>query len=145
MKFVKKVLAGIISCVLIMSMYCNVLAASSGSKNVPNHGTFRSTIDGGKSNGEKFFNGGCSIDNKARLRITVVGHYYKSGNSFGQETSGWKNNVYSAYTCDFECHHVSNKENGGKKDGMLNTKITVYGTADAITDKGYAIYTNKTF
>ena len=75
-----------------------------------------------------------------RIRAYMEVQYAKSGDTIGTVSSDWRDNSDYATTYDFEMHHFYNKETECY-DGFVNTKCIAYGTADAITDKAYAVYT----
>lgn len=79
-----------------------------------------------------------------RIRAYMKVMYAKSGNTLGEETSDWKYNDDYAGTCTFEMHHFRNEETG-LYDGFVNTRCVAYGTADAIVDKAYAVYTRLVY
>lgn len=79
---------------------------------------------------------------RIRARLSVC--YKATGKTIGDgENTGWIYNSDSALTCDYEMHHFNNALTG-KRDGFLNTTCVAYGTADAITDKAYVVYTSYT-
>lgn len=45
---------------------------------------------------------------------------------------------------NFQEENDGKEKNCEKDDGFLNTKCVAYGTADAITDKSYVVYTSFT-
>ena len=79
-----------------------------------------------------------------RIRAYMKVMYAKSGDTIDTSTSGWVYNSNSATTFDFEMHHFLNKETG-VYDNFLNTRCVAYGTADAITERAYAVYTSVVY
>ncbi|MCH5273188.1 MAG: hypothetical protein J1E35_05895 [Lachnospiraceae bacterium] len=91
--------------------------------------------------GEKIYNAAAETEVAvSRIRAYMKVMYAKSGDTIDTSTSGWEYNSKRTSTFDFEMHHFRNKETG-IYDGFVNTQCVAYGTADAITDKAYAVYT----
>lgn len=75
-----------------------------------------------------------------KIRSQVEVQYYSTGDAIANNSSGWQYDAKQAGTQDIEMHHFKNKLTG-VYDGFQNTKLAVYGTADAITGDPYVVYT----
>ena len=76
----------------------------------------------------------------SRIRAYMEVMYTRSGETIDIVSSDWIYNSNYATTYNFEMHHFYNKETKCY-DGFVNTRCTAYGTADAITDGAYVVYT----
>lgn len=145
---VKIMIVTMLACLLTVNMVCSSsfaanYAQKTGSKSLPSsYGSLKGKVMGFDSgvgrNFASFANTGKKVT-KIRAKLTV--QYYKSGNNIGPgDTSGWNRNAKSAHTDDYDLHHWTNKEK--KTDGYFKNTVCVgYGTADAIIEKAYAVYT----
>ncbi len=106
------------------------------------YGYLRGTVGGNKLSDEKCMYSYALTDNAVpRIRSKLTVHYSSSGTQIGSgENTDWIYSSSSAYTSDYEMHHFTNQVTG-RNDGFLNTALTAYGTADAITSDPYVVYT----
>jgi len=79
-----------------------------------------------------------------RIRTKIELHYNKGGAFLWYEESGWISSSSYA-SVDNDTYNVPNAQNGNQRDGFINTPLKAYSTADAITDKAYAVYTSAVY
>lgn len=107
--------------------------AASSSTDMDGKGTLFSDTGVYDNGSYKWCNSQAYSDIKVtRIRAKVLACYSSTGVQIGsEETSGWISNANYAQTPDFEMDNIVNTQTG-KADGFLNTRVTAYGTADAV-------------
>ena len=149
----------IVTCLLIACMAQVAFAAEEGTETSPfslaraasdsvsmgGNGTLSgSTSIGVFENTYKFCNSVARTSRTvSRIRARVEPFYSSTGASLNiSENSNWIYDTNYAVTSDCETLYVMNTLTG-RADGFLNTRITAYGTGDAILNGvAYAVYTN---
>lgn len=144
----KVMVVTVLACLLAVNMTCgSAFAVSKDTKNLPgSYGKLKGEVYAFKSGGCKNFSSYAETSKKVtKIRAKLAVQYYKSGKNIGPgDTSGWNKNAKYASTYDYDLHHWRNTEQ--KNDGGFTKTVCVgYGTADAIIEKAYAVYTKKQY
>lgn len=129
----KKLLSTVLVVCLILGSSINSFAAKVGTKSLPNpYGTLKAEaniywdIDQYRAN--TYAKTTKSVN---RIRATVSVHKSSDGSLLGAEGSDWVYNASYACTPDFETYGYG---------VSASTKLSVYGTGDAIIKDAYAVY-----
>ena len=145
---IKKIIVTFMVCLLAVNIVNGTAFAADYNREVK-----RTNLPGsyGKLKGEVVGHGADLIKNFAsyadstkkvpRIRAKLSVEYYKSGDNIGPgDSTGWITNEKTASTGDYDLHHWRNKEKN-TDSGFRKTTCVGYGTADAIIEKAYAVYT----
>lgn len=142
MKKIKKIIVSM-SLAAAMISGVSVSAASSGSTYINSkYGYLHGAVSGGIWGDQKNFSSSASTTVAVpRLRTRLEVKYYTTGGSVLIADPEWEYDTKRSSFLGCDTYKLYNKLTKSY-DGFVNTKLTAYGTADAITSTPYVVYTS---